>query len=63
MRYVVLLAVVWRGATVGSTEDVIEAGSATEAERAAIDAWQAVRPECSFQPLWTAPAPELEPAS
>jgi hypothetical protein len=52
-QFVVVLAVVWNGATVGSTEDVIEARDAAEAERKAIEAWRAVRPGCSFRPLLT----------
>lgn len=52
-RFLVVLEVVWRGAVVGSTEDVIEAEDADDAERKAIAAWQARRPGCSFRPLLT----------
>ena len=52
-RFVVVLALVWKGATVGSTEDVIEARDAADAEAKAIAAWRAARPGCSFRPLLT----------
>jgi hypothetical protein len=51
--FVVRLAVVLHGATVGSTEDVIEARDAADAEAKAIKAWRALRPGCSFRPLLT----------
>jgi hypothetical protein len=52
-RFTVILSVVLHGATVGSTEDVIEATDAAEAEVKAIAAWRAVRPDRSFRPLLT----------
>jgi hypothetical protein len=51
--FTVVLAVVWRGATIGSTEDVIDAEDAADAEAKAIAAWRALRPGCSFRPLLT----------
>jgi hypothetical protein len=53
VRFVVALAIVRSGATVGSTRDVIEAPSAVEAERIAIDAWASACPGYSFEPLCT----------
>ena len=52
-RFLVVLEVVWRGAVVGSTEDVVEGEDAADAEAKAIAAWRAVRPGCSFRPLLT----------
>lgn len=52
--FTVILEVVLRGATIGSTEDVIEAADAADAEAKAIEAWRGVRPGCSFRPLLTA---------
>jgi hypothetical protein len=52
-RFLVVLEVVWRGAVVGSTENVIEADDAADAEAKAIAAWLAVRRGCSFRPLLT----------
>jgi hypothetical protein len=49
--YTVVLAIRWRGATVGSTRDEIEAETADEAIKKAVVAWRAVRPDCSFHPL------------
>jgi hypothetical protein len=49
----VILAVVLHGATVGSTDDVIEAEDAADAEAKAIAAWRAAGPGCSFRPLLT----------
>jgi hypothetical protein len=49
--FTVILAIRWRGATVGSTRDEIEAETADEAIEKAIAAWKAVRPDCSFHPL------------
>jgi hypothetical protein len=40
-------------ATVGSTEDVIEAGSVEEAEHKAIEAWLAADPRYGYRPLFT----------
>ena len=51
--YTVILNVSQNGAAVGSTNDVIEAESADEAERKAIEAWKVARPACSFTPLFT----------
>jgi hypothetical protein len=49
--YTVILAIRWRGATVGSTEDVIEAETAAEAIEKAVQAWRVVRPDCLFRAL------------
>jgi hypothetical protein len=49
--FTVILAIRWRGATVGSTEDVIEAETAAEAIEKAVQAWRALRPDCQFTPL------------
>jgi hypothetical protein len=43
-----------RGACFDSTEDVIDAADAAEAEELAIAAWRAARPGFTFQPLLTA---------
>jgi hypothetical protein len=53
VTFEVTLAIVRDGATVGSTRDVIEAPSAAEAERIAIDAWALACPGCRFEPLTT----------
>ena len=52
-RFTVILAVVLHGATVGSTEDEVEADNPDDAEREAIAAWRALRPDRSFRPLLT----------
>jgi hypothetical protein len=51
--FTVVLEVVWKRAVVGSTEDVIEARDAADAEAKAIKAWRALRPGRSFRPLLT----------
>lgn len=56
MEYVVILDVVLHGSSVGSTEDVIEAACADDAECIAINAWRQVRPECTFHALFIAEA-------
>jgi hypothetical protein len=45
-----------QGARVGSTEDLIEAADAAEAEELVIAAWRAARPDHTFAPLLTAAA-------
>jgi hypothetical protein len=49
--FTVILAVRWKGATVGSTEDVIEAATADEAIEKAVEAWRALKPCCTFHPM------------
>jgi hypothetical protein len=51
--FTVLLAITMNGSSIGSTEDVIEADTADEAERETVEAWTRVRPECTFGPLLT----------
>ena len=51
--FTVMLAVVFEGATVGSTEDEFEADTAQEAEALAVAAWRAVRPDRDYRPLLT----------
>jgi hypothetical protein len=51
--YVVILARYFKGSCIGSTRDVVQADTAADAERALIDAWKRVRPECTFRPLLT----------
>lgn len=53
MKYTVILDVRANGNAYATTEDIIEADSAEDAERQAIDAWKAVRPDRSFHPLLT----------
>lgn len=53
--FVVTLEIRYRGAAVGTTEDVIEAETADEAERIAIERWRAKRPNRAFAPLLTRP--------
>jgi hypothetical protein len=52
-RYKVILDVIYNGASIGSTEDVIDADDAADAEEQAIQSWKAVRPGCTFHPLLT----------
>ena len=52
--FTVVLEVVRSSAVIGSTEDVVEADDAADAERIAIERWRALRPGCSFQALVTA---------
>jgi hypothetical protein len=49
--YRVILAIRWRGATVGSTDDEVEASTPEEAEAKVIEAWRAVQPDCTFRAL------------
>jgi hypothetical protein len=51
--YVVTLQVILHGCSVGSTEDVIEATSAAEAEEQAIAAWSEAEPRYEYRPLLT----------
>lgn len=39
------------GECVGSTDDDVEADSPQEAERALIEEWKRVRPDCTVRPL------------
>jgi hypothetical protein len=68
-RYVVVLEVRRHGSSFGTTEDVIEAADAAEAEAQAVAAWKNARHECSYAPLltlvgerssWAAPAQGLK---
>jgi hypothetical protein len=52
--FTVVLEIRLNGAAVGTTSDVIEAATEEEAERKAIQAWRAARPDRSFAPLLTA---------
>ena len=52
-KFTTILEMRRRGACVGSTEDVIEAADAAEAEELAITAWRAARPDLTFAPLLT----------
>jgi hypothetical protein len=54
--FVVVLEMRLRGACVGSTEDVIDAADAAEAEELAIAAWRAAEPDLTFAPLVTVAA-------
>ena len=56
MRYTVILDVRADGSSLGTTEDIIEADSAEEVERLAIEAWRQVRPDRSFHALLVLPA-------
>jgi hypothetical protein len=51
--FVVVLEVHYRGACVGSTEDVIEAVDAEAAEAIAIEQWSKARPGFTFAALVT----------
>jgi hypothetical protein len=53
MWYMVILDVRAHGSAYATTEDIIEADSAEQAERQAIDAWRALRPDRTFHPLLT----------
>ena len=53
MEWQVILDVRANGSSFGTTEDIIEADSAEQAERQAIEAWRAVRPDRTFHPLLT----------
>ena len=53
----VILEERWRGALVGSTEDVFEADCAQEAERIAVHSWMRVKPGRTFEPLLTLELP------
>jgi hypothetical protein len=53
MTYLVMLAVVLHGATVGSTSDEIDASTPEEAEALAISAWTAQEPRYAYRPLLT----------
>jgi hypothetical protein len=55
--FVVTLEVRRHGSPCGTTEDVIEATSIDEAERLAIAAWTAARPDRTFAPLLTVAQP------
>jgi hypothetical protein len=52
-RFVVVLEVRRLGSSCGTTEDVIEAADAADAEAQAVAAWKSARPECSYAPLLT----------
>jgi hypothetical protein len=54
--FTVVLEVIWRGAAVGSTRDVVEAETPDEAVAEAVRAWQARRSDCSFAPLFVSAA-------
>jgi hypothetical protein len=47
----VVLAIGWRGATVGSTHDEIEEETSAEAIERTLAAWRSVRPDCTFHLL------------
>jgi len=51
--FVVILDATLHGSSVMSTNDTIEAPSATDAERMAIEAWKRVYPAYTFRPLVT----------
>jgi hypothetical protein len=55
--YVVILDVSINGASFRTTEDVIEAPDATEAERIAVEQWKAVEPRFTFR--WKAVEPRF----
>jgi hypothetical protein len=55
--FVVVLEVRRHGSPCGTTEDDIEATSVDEAERGAIAAWTAARPDRTFAPLLTVAHP------
>ena len=51
LTFTVILAIRWRGATVGSTRDEVVADTAEEAIEKAVEARAVVRPDCTFHPL------------
>lgn len=51
--FTVVLEVVSRGSSAGTTCDEVEADDAAEAERVAIERWKAARPDRSLRPLLT----------
>jgi hypothetical protein len=51
--FIVRLRRILNGATVGSTEDRIEAEDALTAEAEAIEAWSMADPSCTYAPLLT----------
>jgi hypothetical protein len=53
VRFIVILEERWRGAAVGSTEDMFEADGPHEAEGLAIRAWRLAKPGRTFAPLLT----------
>jgi hypothetical protein len=50
-RYTVILDIVRRGVSIGSTCDTVDADTSHEAETAAASAWKRLRPDCTFRPL------------
>ena len=56
MKYRVTLDIVLHGSSIGSTDDVVQATSAREAESKAIAGWKAMEPALTFQPLVTTAA-------
>ena len=61
--FVVILDATLHGSSVMTTEDVIEAASATEAEAKAIEQWKRAEPGFTFRPLFTQLAPHGDPAA
>ena len=51
--YTVILAKLYAGASVGSTEDVFDAASAEQAEALAVAAWEQADPRYNYRPLLT----------
>jgi hypothetical protein len=51
LRFTVILDVRYGGSSFGTTEDVIEAATAAEAERLAIEQWTAARPDRTYHAL------------
>jgi hypothetical protein len=58
--YRVILAATLHGASIGSTNDVIEATSAVQAEALAIEAWREREPKLTFHPLFTCEVPACQ---
>ena len=55
--FTVVLEIRYRGSACGSTTDEIEAESEAEAIEKVIAAWRKLRPDRTFAPLLSAPAP------
>jgi hypothetical protein len=53
MKFRVILEMRLHGSACGSTDDVIDAETADEAEQTAIREWKKVRPDLTFAPLLT----------
>ena len=51
--FVVTLEIRYHGSACGTTEDVIEADTAEQAERLAIERWRVKRPDRTYAPLLT----------